>query len=262
MRSDPKSQLPNPQSPLLWGATAEKRRRKRKTAESASRTAAQKKADRLNEAERQRKIRNYLQGQAILKAQEEAARKEDDDPYAGMDDWYEKQDKINAGMLAEVPELQRWAEKQKAIKAQKDAELDSATRSYMAMGAAVASGEFSQKEYDSMQNLTEEKRIEPDKNKKTIWIPKLFEREARALVQTIPSVPIGSKRIEIPIANFMSPSSMISAGLVLLLCLFFPMLYQPLFLLVYSYHSKFFLILLLQVQPLDLFFPKHWQRLF
>jgi hypothetical protein len=64
---NPKSQLPNPQSPLLWGATADKRRRKRKTAESASRTAAQKKADRLNEAERQRKIRNYLQGQAVLK---------------------------------------------------------------------------------------------------------------------------------------------------------------------------------------------------
>ena len=82
----PNSQSPNPQSPILWGATAaaaalgvynakaQERRKKRKEAESASRTAAQKKADRLNEAERQRKIRNYLQGQAILKAQEEAAK--------------------------------------------------------------------------------------------------------------------------------------------------------------------------------------------
>ena len=53
---------------------ASERRKKRKEAEAASLAAAKKKAAKLNEVERQRKIRNYQEGQAIKKAEEEAAR--------------------------------------------------------------------------------------------------------------------------------------------------------------------------------------------
>ncbi|MCF6278090.1 MAG: hypothetical protein L3J16_04985 [Anaerolineales bacterium] len=121
----PNSQSPNPQSPILWGATAaaalgiyavtaEKRRKERRKAEAESLAAARNKAARLNEAERQRKINNYLQGQAILRAQEALqAQSGDDDPYEDIEDWYENQDKINAEMIAEVPELKRWAKKRK-----------------------------------------------------------------------------------------------------------------------------------------------------
>jgi hypothetical protein len=140
--TNPDSQLPNSQSPILWGATAAAvvgaamadtldKQRKRKEAEAASRAAAQKKADRLNEAERQRKIRNYLQGQAILKAQEEAARKEAQEERAlKFKEKFLNPAKVVEPSLAEV-------QARMAIKAQKDAELDAATRSYMAMGAAV-----------------------------------------------------------------------------------------------------------------------------
>jgi len=54
-------------------AQALEAQRKRKEAEAASLAAAKKKAASLNEAERARKTRNYQEGQAIKKAEEESA---------------------------------------------------------------------------------------------------------------------------------------------------------------------------------------------
>jgi len=82
----PDTQLPssNP-SNVLWGATAAavigavmaqalEAQRKRKEAEAASYAAAKKEAASLNEAERQRKINNYLEGKAIRAAEAETQR--------------------------------------------------------------------------------------------------------------------------------------------------------------------------------------------
>ena len=62
-----------------------------------------------------------MQGQAILKAQEEAEKKEDDDPYARMDDWYEKQDRINAEMLGD---FKGWMVEQRVRRAANEIESE------------------------------------------------------------------------------------------------------------------------------------------
>ncbi|MBT7072876.1 MAG: hypothetical protein HN975_18535 [Anaerolineae bacterium] len=54
-------------------------------------------------------------------------------------------------------------QKQIALEAQKDSELDSATQHYMAMGSAVANGEFSKEGYDKAREQAEENRQQDGK---------------------------------------------------------------------------------------------------
>ena len=139
---EPLAAAPVSGSNILWGAaaaaalgiysaTAEARRKEREEAEARSYAAAKKKAAQLNEAERQRKISNYLKGKA---AREEAER------VAAQQELHEKQLGFKENFLNPVvvdePSLAE-VQKRMALEAMKDAELDSATQSYMAMGAAV-----------------------------------------------------------------------------------------------------------------------------
>ena len=77
-----------------------------------------------------------------------------EDPYAGIGDWVDRQDKSNAKMLDGASELEKWA----ALQKQKNAPVDSATASYMAMGAAVEAGKFSKDDYDRAREQAEEEK--------------------------------------------------------------------------------------------------------
>ena len=59
-----------------------------------------------------------------------------EDPYAGIGDWVERQDKSNAKMLDGASELEKWS----ALQKQKNVPVDSATASYMSMGAVTKAG--------------------------------------------------------------------------------------------------------------------------
>ena len=97
-----------------------------------------------------------------------------EDPYAGIGDWVERQDKSNAKMLDETPELEKWA----ALQKQKNAPVDSATASYMAMGAAVEAGKFSKEDYDKAREQGSDNFAQADL---TGWLPLVMRRNATSL---------------------------------------------------------------------------------
>ncbi len=86
--------------------------RKKSGLEDAKRTAKQREQSGLTEKEWKAKEAQQAiwdANGAALYATNQATKPKEDDPYAGMEEFYENQDRINAEMLEEVPELQRWA---------------------------------------------------------------------------------------------------------------------------------------------------------
>jgi len=79
-----------------------------------------------------------------------------EDPHAGIGDWVDRQDKTNAKMLDEASELKKWS----ALQKQKNAPVDSATASYMAMGAAAEAGEFTKEDYDEARKQAENNALQ------------------------------------------------------------------------------------------------------
>ncbi len=172
----PESQSPGSQSPLFWGAAAPAalglfnakiEERKRREAEARERRKnsdymkmrraekAGKLAEYLREknmSERERKHRAELQalwnanGAALYEAKK-AARKERKSTLREralkFKEKFLNPVKIAQPSLAEV-------QARMGIKAQKDSELDSATRSYMAIGQAVEEDRFTKTEYDAI----------------------------------------------------------------------------------------------------------------
>ena len=177
---------PNTQSTnanILWGATASaaigafaaqiaERKRREAEAEAARKRAEreyQKRvwaagAGRYNQAKRVKAqaAKSSWIAQQTSQWLAEYNKQPEEDPYDDIEEWHERQDRSNAAVIAEYKEKIRRKRIQEAadeIEAEKkigytDPELpnpdklDSATLSYIAMGNAVASGEFSREKYD------------------------------------------------------------------------------------------------------------------
>ena len=141
------------------------------------------------EAEQRKK---QARAQAFYDANGAAIYEKNKDPYAGIGDWIERQDRSNAAVIAEYKEKESRArilaaaneiEAEKkigyvdaerdevrkiiALNEQKNAPVDSATASYLAMGTAVEAGKFSKEEYDKAKESAQTSRVE--KEKKPWW---------------------------------------------------------------------------------------------